>query len=60
MIRIHHLQHVVFEGLGGIAVWAENRGCDLSATHLYNGKSFPPQDDFDCLVKQAAHEHLRT
>ncbi len=50
MIRIHHLQHVAFEGLGSITAWAENRGCVLSATHLYNGESFPPQDDFDCLV----------
>jgi GMP synthase (glutamine-hydrolysing) len=50
MIRIHHLQHVAFESLGSIATWASNRGCALSATHLYNGDSFPAQDDFDCLV----------
>jgi len=50
MIRIHHLQHVAFEGLGSIATWAENRGCTLSATHLYKGDGFPPQNDFDCLV----------
>ena len=50
MIRIHHLQHVAFEGLGSIATWAKNRDCALSATHLYNGDGFPPQDGFDCLV----------
>lgn len=50
MIRIHHLQHVAFEGLGSIPAWAENRCYALSATYLYNGDGFPPQDDFDCQV----------
>ncbi len=50
MTRIHHLQHVAFEGPGSIAIWAEMHGYPLTATHLYNGDGFPPQDDFDCLV----------
>ena len=50
MIRIHHLQHVAFEGPGSIATWAANRGYALSASHLYKGDSFPAPDHFDCLV----------
>jgi len=49
-LRIHYLQHVPFEGAAGIATWAEARGCPLTRTRLYEGKSPPTLDAFDLLA----------
>jgi GMP synthase-like glutamine amidotransferase len=49
-MRIHHLQHVPFEGLGVIADWAESKKHPLSCTQLYDGGALPPVDAFDCLI----------
>lgn len=48
--RIHYLQHVPFEGLGYIEVWALQRGYALSVTKLYEPHVFPILEDFDMLV----------
>lgn len=48
--RIHYLQHVPFEGLGYIEVWALQRGYALSVTKLYEPHAFPILEDFDMLV----------
>lgn len=49
-MRILYLQHVPFEGPGYITVWAENAGCQLSSTKLYEGETFPCTDRFDWLI----------
>lgn len=49
-MRIHHLQHVPFEGLGTIESFFMKRGQQLSSTHFYLGNSLPPIADFDWLI----------
>lgn len=49
-MRIHHLQHVPFEGLGSMASYFDERGYQRSSTHLYAEHSLPSQDDFDWLI----------
>lgn len=49
-MRIHHLQHVVFEGLGSIEPFLRSKGHDLTASHLYKGDSLPSVDNIDCLI----------
>lgn len=49
-MRIHYLQHAPFEAPANVATWAEERGHDLSGTHLYDGESLPAVDDFDWLI----------
>jgi GMP synthase-like glutamine amidotransferase len=49
-MRIHHLQHVPFEGLGSIEAHLLERGDRLSATHLYRNESLPTVDSFDALI----------
>ncbi len=48
--RLHCIQHVPFEGLANIRIWAENQGWQISETHLYRQEKLPSQDDFDWLV----------
>jgi len=50
MKRLHILQHVAHEGPGAIAVAAEENGCTLTYTRLFNGDSFPALDQFDALA----------
>ena len=49
-LRIHCLQHVPFEGIGHIDMWAKKRGNSLSFTRFFEKVKFPAQDDFDWLV----------
>lgn len=49
-MKIHWLQHVLFEGLGSIADWAVGKGCPLSASRLFAGDLLPPAVDFDLLI----------
>ena len=49
-MRIHYLQHVLFENPGTILVWAEKNGHIITNTQLYNRECFPAQRDFDWLV----------
>lgn len=49
-MRIHHLQHVSFEGLGTIESYFLRRGHQLSSTHLYMGHSLPSINEFDWLI----------
>jgi GMP synthase (glutamine-hydrolysing) len=49
-MRIHHLQHVEFEGLGSIAPHLLRQGHQLSATHLYDLAPLPSVDSFDALI----------
>ena len=49
-MRLHVIQHVVFEGPGAIAEWARERGHSIVITELFNGGQWPLLDDFDFLV----------
>jgi GMP synthase-like glutamine amidotransferase len=49
-LRIHYLQHVLFEGPANIAAWARMRGHPLGSTALFKGESLPSSDLFDALV----------
>jgi GMP synthase-like glutamine amidotransferase len=49
-MRIHYLQHVPFEDLGNIQVWAEERGHETSGTMLFRDESLPGLEDLDWLV----------
>ena len=49
-MRIHHLQHVPFEGLGSIENHLLSQGHQLTSTHLYNNQSLPTIDAFDALI----------
>ena len=49
-MKIHHLQHVAFEGLGSIEATLKEKGYSLSATRLYKNQPLPSCDDFDWLI----------
>jgi len=49
-MRVHYIQHVAFEGLGAMQPYLQNKGHELSATHLYAGESLPSVDTFDWLI----------
>lgn len=49
-MRVHHLQHVPFEGLSSIESVLKEKGHQLSSTHLYDGQPLPPVNDIDWLI----------
>ena len=49
-MRIHHLQHVPFEGLGSMQSFFLKRGWHLSSSHFHLGHSLPAITDFDWLI----------
>jgi GMP synthase-like glutamine amidotransferase len=49
-MKLHFLQHVPFEDLANIEVWAKERGHDTSGTLLFNYERLPQISDFDWLV----------
>ncbi len=49
-MKLHYIQHVPFEGPGAIARWAESRGHDFTATHVYNGETVPGPWGLDWLI----------
>lgn len=49
-MRIQILQHVVFEGLGAIADWAEANQHTMTLTRLYDDEPLPAISNFDFLV----------
>lgn len=49
-MRIHHLQHVPFEGLSSIETFFKGTDHQLSATKLYENHSLPSVDDIDWLI----------
>jgi GMP synthase-like glutamine amidotransferase len=49
-MRVHHLQHVPFEGLGSIGAWLASRGAEVSATRLFEDARFPKVSEIDWLV----------
>ena len=49
-MKIHHLQHVPFEGLGSMEAVLKEKGHQLSSTHLYAKQTFPSVNDIDWLI----------
>lgn len=49
-MRLHYLQHVPFEGLANIAIWAGEHGHSITGTRLFASEPLPSLDDFDMLV----------
>lgn len=49
-MKLHYLQHVPFEDLASIAVWAENKGYEISRTSFFNNDKLPRVSEFDWLV----------
>ena len=49
-MKVHHLQHVSFEGLGCMGPLFDEHGYERSATHFYRGEKPPGTLDFDLLV----------
>ena len=49
-MKIHYLQHVIFEDLANIKTWAKDNGHSVSRTKLYLNETLPGMDDFDWLI----------
>lgn len=49
-MRVHHLQHVPFEGLGSIESVLKKNGHTMSSSHLYKGDNLPSVNDLDLLI----------
>ena len=49
-MRVHHLQHVPFEGLSSIEPFLKERGHSLTSTHLYADQVLPLVRDIDWLI----------
>lgn len=48
-MKLHFFQHVPFEGLGNIEVWAKKQGASISSTRFYE-KDFSAPAGYDFLV----------
>lgn len=49
-MRLHWLQHIWFEDLAHIKVWAENNDVTISRTAFFSDEQLPSTNDFDWLV----------
>ena len=49
-MKLHFLQHVWFEDLGNIKVWADKREITISRTAFFSKEQLPSINDFDWLV----------
>jgi len=49
-MRLHYLQHVPFEELAKIEIWAKGKGHYVSGTKLFKKEILPPMNFFDCLI----------
>jgi GMP synthase-like glutamine amidotransferase len=50
MLRIHHVQHVPFEGLSSMEPVFHEKGHALTATHVYQAEPWPCVSDIDWLI----------
>ena len=48
--KLHYIQHVPFESLGGLESWAQRQVFFITGTRMYAGESLPSIDDLDCVV----------
>ena len=49
-MKIHIAQHVLFEGSGAIAAWAESRQIELSMVRLFDGEQLPDRAALEGLI----------
>jgi GMP synthase-like glutamine amidotransferase len=49
-MRAHCLQHVAFEGLGSIAPWLEDAGCEVTFTRFFKAPALPGLEEIDFLI----------
>ncbi len=49
-MKIHYLQHVPFEGLGSIEIWARQQGAAITSTRLFNDEPLPDPGDINWLI----------
>jgi len=49
-MRIHYLQHVPFEDLAQISLWAQLRHHSITGSRLFESPVFPESDQFDALI----------
>lgn len=49
-MNIHYIQHVAFEGLGSIELWAQHYTHSTTGTRPYLNEAFPPVEDIDLLI----------
>ncbi len=49
-MRIHALTHVPYEGLSNVRTWADERKCEVTTSHLWEGGRFPSHEEYDFLV----------
>lgn len=49
-MRIHYLQHVPFEDLANIWMWANDKGHSVLSTKLYMDQALPDKGSFDWLI----------
>ncbi len=49
-MRLHYLQHVPFEDLANIEVWAKERNYQISRTRFFEDKRLPQMRSFDWLI----------
>lgn len=49
-MHIHYIQHVAFEGLGSIQLWAQNNAHTITRTRTYLDEAFPAIEDIDLLI----------
>ncbi len=49
-MRLHSLQHIPFEDLAHIEMWAQDKSHSVSRTLLFNNDPFPQVGEFDWLI----------
>ena len=49
-MKIHYRQHVPFEDLANIVIWAKSRGHILTCTRLFLDEAQPEIEHFDWLI----------
>lgn len=50
VMRIHSIEHELFEGLADIEIWAYKKSHTITKTHIFNNEKLPSLTDFDWLV----------
>lgn len=49
-MRVHHLQHVAFEGIGSMETFFLTGQHEMTSSHLYRGDRLPDIDELDFLI----------
>lgn len=49
-LRIHYLQHVIYEGIACIEEWAKINNHSVTGTCFFKDQELPSNDDFDMLI----------